>query len=114
MDINDDDIDRLSDWFTIGPADRITLTETGKKELAPHFARAGISISSVKTLADYRRAMMLARPYLNDTLAAIARNGRMTIERKALLAIATGDTQEASRLTGRLRKIKAIGLVAID
>ena len=106
--------DTNQDWFTKGPAGRITFTETGKKELAPHLAKAGISISTVKTEDDYRRAMVLARPYLSDTLAAIARNGRMTIERKALLAIATGDTQEASRLTGRLRKIKAIGLVAID
>jgi len=110
MDTND----APHDWFVKGPEGRITFTETGRKELGSHLARAGISISTVKTEDDYRRAMDQARPYLGDTLVAIARNGKMTMERKALLAIATGDDREASRLIERLHRIRKAGLVAID
>lgn len=97
-------------WYLESSDGKITWTAEGLKELRAHFARAGIDIRTVRTREQLDATWHQALPYLQDTLIGIACNGPMTIERQALLAIATGELDEADRLIERLRRRTQLGL----
>ena len=93
-----------SDLFTVDPQGHLHFTDDGKKLLGPHFAQVGIPLSSITSQSHYDDAMRRARPFHNDLLVRIARNGPLNDERRALLAIAEGHYDTAEILREKLQR----------
>lgn len=92
-----------SEWYAVSADGRIIFTEEGRREIAPHLARAGIDLRSIRTWDDYCAARARAAPFLQDTLLAIVAGKPMTLERQALVVAVTGDDATFDRL---LRQIE--------
>ncbi|MFO1431276.1 MAG: hypothetical protein U1F76_14225 [Candidatus Competibacteraceae bacterium] len=101
-------------WYLQADDGRIAWTPAGLAELGPHFARAGIDIHTVRTRDQLRQAWRAADPYLRETLLAIARNGPMTLERRALVAVARNDEAEFQRLVAVLIRRNQLGLRLVE
>jgi hypothetical protein len=101
-------------WYLEADDGRIAWTPAGLAELGPHFARAGLDIRTVRTRDQLRQAWRAADPYLQDTLLAIARNGPMTLERQALVAVALDDEAKFQRLLTQLIRRNQLGLRLVE
>ena len=101
-------------WYLNADDGRLAWTPAGLRELGPHFARAGIDIHRVRTRDQLRQAWRAADPYLQDTLLAMARNGPMTTERQALVAVALNDEEGFERLLTKLRRRARSGLRVVE
>lgn len=88
----------------------LTWTDEGIREWRVPFGKAGIDIRTVTTRERLRDALTVASPYLDQELIDIARNGPMSLERQALVAIATDDKDEYKRLCALLDRRERLGL----
>lgn len=101
----------LSDCFTSGPESRIRFIETGKKEVAPLFAMAGVDINTIKTIDELKQAYEISSPHMGQHHLNIAQNGKPSMERNALIAVVKGKYEEADRIIDLLQQKKALRLV---
>ena len=99
-------------YFSVDSEGRLTFTEQGIAEYRSYFGKAGIDIRNIKSLDDFRRARQAASPFFEKRLIAKVKNGEKTPERRLLIAIAEGNSEEINRLE-RLLDAKAMGITAI-
>jgi len=101
----------LKDWYTVGLESRIKFTEFGKKEMSPLFSMAGIDINTIKTTKDLKQAYEASSPYIEGHHLSISQNGKPSMERNALIAVAKGHYDEVDRIIGLLQRRKIFKLV---
>lgn len=96
--MNQVDVLKNNDYFSIDSEGKLTFTEQGIAEYRRYFGKAGVDIRNIKSLDDYRRARRVAAPFFEDHLVAKVKNGEKTLERRLLIAIAEGNDAEINRL----------------
>ena len=99
-------------YFSVGKHNELKFTEQGIEEYRSYFGKAGIDIQTIKTLEDFRRARRVAAPYFEERLIAKVKKGEKTLERRLLIAIAEGNSEEQKCLE-RILDAKAKGIRTI-
>ena len=97
-------------WRVMMEADGLLVSTDGQvrfsraryDDLRSLFGLAGIDIATIRTMEQYLRARDASRPFFGQWLSHVARDGRMTDERRLLIAIAEGDEEGSKRLREQL------------
>ena len=110
--MNEADVLTNNNYFSVDSKGELTFTEQGIAEYRSYFGKAGVDIRNIKSLEDFRRARRAASPFFEDRLVAKVKKGEKTLERRLLIAIAEGNTEETLRLE-RLLDARNKGMQAV-
>jgi hypothetical protein len=96
--------------------------ETGEFNINPDnhaddrwvFAQAGIDIRAISSEQQYIDAWKASIPYRLKNLERLAKKGKPSLERDALIAIATGNKEMYERTLAKLEKRNRIALTVVN
>ncbi len=98
-------------YYLIDESGNLRFTQDGLAELTPYFAKAGIDIHTVKTLAAYQQARVQASPYFFDWLADNAREWPDTDQYQLLKTALFGTAEELEKATQRFDRKQSFRVI---
>ena len=99
-------------YYLIDDAGRLRFTQTGLRELAPYFAKAGIDIQDIDTLDAYNKAREHASPFFREWLAEKASKWGDTDQFDLLRTAVFSTTEELEKKKSRFDLKQTLRIVS--